>query len=188
MFKMLIAAIVVASPVWADPLSFKDARKALPRDRAELTLAETDFLDEKSQTILKGLRDSIPYYGALALSPSEGLFVEWLQASGQHHSLSAAREAALKHCEANRKSSSDKCQIVLDVFPKGATEDTGFSLSAPAADALRKEYRKLKAPKAFAISKTTGNFGFDRGDGGRALAACASVADQATDCEIVVAD
>ena len=188
MFKTVIAVIVLASPVWAEPIGFKDARKALPRDRAELEVGDADFLDEKSQNILKGLRDSIPYYGSLALSPSEGLFVEWLQASGQHHSLAAARKAALAHCEANRKSSSDKCQIVLDVFPKGVKEDASFSLSAPAADALRKDYRKLKAPKAFAISKTTGNFGFDRGDGGRALSACAAAGDKASDCEIVVAD
>ena len=63
-----------------------------------------------------------------------------------------------------------------------------LSLSGPANAALRKGYRKLKPPKAFAISDKTGHFGFDRGDGGRALASCEKASGGAGDCRIVVAD
>lgn len=167
----------------------KEARKAVPKgNRVDAVLTDTSFLDDKQQAIVTSLEANIPFYGALALTPSEGLFVEWLNAAGQHHSIEAARAAALAHCEANRKPASDPCVVVFEVSPRGAKPDAPLSLSAEATAALRKDYRKLKAPKAFAISKTKGTFGFAGGDGARALDACAKAGEGATDCEVVVAD
>ncbi|SFR47703.1 hypothetical protein [Litoreibacter janthinus] len=187
-----VAAFALASlamPLAAESLKFKDARKALPKgNRTEAVLPDTTFLDAKQQAIVLTLKDTIPYYGALALSPDEGLFVEWLNAAGQHHSLDAARKVALKHCDANRKKASAKCVVVLEVSPKGAKADAALSLSAEAADTLRGEYRKLKSPKAFAISQEQGTFGFAGGDGARALDACAKAGGGAKDCRVVVAD
>ena len=173
----------------AESLGFKEARKALPKgNRTVAELPDTSFLDEKQQAIVMSLKDTIPYFGALALSPDEGLFVEWLNASGMHHSVEAARAAALNHCDGNRKASSSKCVVVLEISPKGVNTDAPLSLSAEAAAALRGDYRKLKAPKAFAISPSQGTFGFAGGDGARALAACAKSGSGAKDCAIVVAD
>lgn len=183
------AVFALALPATSESLSFKEARKALPKgNRVVATLPDTSFLGEKDLAIVKSLESNIPYYGALALSPTEGLYVEWLNASGQHHSIEAARSAALAHCEANRKPASDACVVVLEVAPKGAKPDAPLSLSAEANSALRGEYRKLKAPKGFAVSKSKGTFGFAKGDGARALDACAKSGDGASDCEIVVAD
>lgn len=182
-----LALSLVALPVMGESLSFKEARKAVPKgNRTVATLTDTSFLDDKQQAIVKSLEANIPYYGALALTPSEGLFVEWLNAAGQHHSIEAARTAALAHCEANRKAASAPCVVVFEVAPRGAKEDAALSLSAPANAALRGDYRKLKSPKAFAISAQTGTFGFAPGDGADAITACA--ASGAKDCAVVVAD
>lgn len=186
---MTVVLVSLAGIAGADSLSFKEARKALPKgNRIVAELRDTSFLDEKQQEIVLSLKDTIPYFGALALSPDEGLFVDWLNASAQHHSLEAARAAALKHCDANRKAASAKCVVVLEVSPKGGKPDAPLSLSAEAADALRGEYRKLKGIKAFAISQSQGTFGFAGGDGARALDACAKAGSGAKDCKVVVAD
>lgn len=180
---------IIAGPAISEALSFREARNAVPKgNRVTAVLTDTSFLDDKQQAIVKSLQSNIPFYGALALTPSEGLFVEWLNAAGQHHSIEAARAAALAHCERMRKRNSKPCVVVLEVSPRGAKADAPLSLSAEATAALRGDYRKLKAPKAFAISKTKGTFGFAAGDGARALDGCAKAGGGAKDCEIVVAD
>lgn len=187
LFSLAMSLGLLAGGAFAEPLSFSEARKvALDTKRTVAVVTDVSFLEEKELNILKGLRETIPFYGAVALSPSEGLYVEWVNASGQFHSREGARQAALAHCEDNRKPESQSCVVVLEVLPRGAKDDLALTLSGPAASALRKEYRKLEKPRAFAISDKTGNFGFARGDGARAISGCASQG--ATDCRIVVAD
>jgi hypothetical protein len=193
-----VAAALLCAPAMAEPLSYSEARKLLPRANAKAAIGvEASLVPETDRARLEGARQSIddvlaslgaalPAYGALAISPSEGLFVEWLNGTGQHHSVQAAHRAALDYCNAKRKRSSAPCQIVVQVTPRGAKPGAALSLSGPAIAAFRGAYRKLNAPKAFAISPSTGSFGFDRGDGGRALEACARAG--ARDCKIVVAD
>ena len=196
----LCAALLVASAAMAEPLSFKEARKVLPRANAKPAIAFNEALvppadrarlenaQQSLGDVLGTLGAAMPSYGAVAITPSEGLFVEWLNGVGQFHNLPAARAAALAYCNANRKAESVPCEVLVEVAPKGAASDDAITLSGPANAALRGAYRKLKAPKAFAISQSTGNFGFDRGDGGRALNACASAGQGASDCTIIVAD
>ena len=180
-----VASILLTGFVSAETMTFKEARKSLPRNIKSISkVADHGFLDEKTTTILETLRASIPYYGALAISPDEGIFVEYISAVGGHHSSKAAQDAALKQCNANRKSSSAPCVVVLEVAPKNPRGD--LSLSVEAQEALLKSYRKLDKPRAFAISPATGAYGFDLGDGARAVSKCA--AGGAKDCEIIVAD
>ncbi len=198
--SMGLSLALLAGGALAEPLSFKDARKALPRANAKPAIAFNEAvvpqadrarLENAKQSlgdVLTTLGEAIPHYGAVAISPSEGLFVEWLNGVGQYHSLPAARAAALAYCNANRNSASAPCQVLVEVAPKGAKPGDAITISGPANAALRGAYRKMKSPKAFAISQSTGNFGFDRGDGGRALNACASAGPGANDCIIVVAD
>lgn len=195
-----LSAVLMTGGALAEPLSFKEARKVLPRANAKPAIAfnealvpQTDRarLENARQSIgdvLTTLGEAIPAYGAVAISPSEGLFVEWLNGVGQFHSLPAARDAALAYCNANRNAASAPCQVLVEVAPKGAKPGDAITVSGPANAALRGAYRKLKSPKAFAISLSTGNFGFDRGDGGRAINACASAGKGAADCRIIVAD
>ncbi|WP_159804916.1 5-aminolevulic acid synthase [Litoreibacter roseus] len=167
-------------------MTFKEARKAFGRvEKPVAIVTNVDWLDQKQEEILAALVSNIPYFGAIALNKDEGLFVDWLQAAAQHHDAAAARSAALAHCEASKKPGSSACIVVLEVRAAGQGEQT---LSAPAAEALRTEYRKLRAPKAFAISRSTGNFGFARGDAEAALTACETAGTSADDCTVLVAD
>ncbi len=201
--KILMSLACVAGmclPAAAETLSFKEARKALPRANAKASItfdaaavpaadrAKIEAGGQPLEKLLGQLGASIPAYGALAISPSEGLFVDWLNGAGQFHSIGDARAAALAYCNGKRKGGSAKCVLLVEVMPRGSSEEDVFSLSGPANAALRGAYRKLKSPKAFAISAKTGNFGFDRGDGGRALDACAVAGKGAKDCRIVVVD
>lgn len=196
----LVAVSVGGSAAQAEPISFKEARKALPRanakavitfdetlvpqaDRARLETARQSLAD-----VLKTLGEAMPSYGAVAISPSEGLFVEWLNGVGQYHNPAAALAAALAYCDLNRQPDSAPCAVLVEVSPRGASPDDVIAMSSPANAALRGAYRKMDAPKAFAISPSTGNFAFDRGDGSRALEACAAAGQGVTDCKIVVAD
>lgn len=197
---ILACLAAMSLPALGESLSFKEARQQLPRANAKAQIAvneapvpasdreQLEGARQKLSDVLMSLGGALPQYGALAISPSEGLFVDWLNGAGQHHSLAAARAAALRYCNAKRRRSSAGCKIVVEVSPRGAKAGTKLSLSQPANAALRTEYRKLKSPKSFAISEKTGNFGFDRGDGSRAVAACARAGQGASDCKVVVAD
>ena len=196
----LMLLIALAVPASADPLTYSEARKALPRanakpmvtvDSSGVSEADKERLERAGQTIddvLMSIGAAIPAYGALAFTPSEGLFVEWISGAGHYHSIGSAQTAALAYCNSKRKRGSAPCEIAIVITPRGAKEGAALSLSGPANAALRNEYRKLKSPKAFAISESTGNFGFERGDGGRALTACSTAGQGAADCRIVVAD
>jgi len=197
---LLLAALVAGGPALSEPISFKEARKALPRAKAKAAItfdesivpeADRARLETSRQSladVLNALGKAIPSYGAVAISPTEGLFVEWLNGVGQYHNLPAARAAAVAYCELNRKPESSPCTVLVEVAPKGAAADDVIAMSGLANAALRGAYRKMDAPKAFAISPSTGNFGFDRGDGSQALEACATAGQGVGDCEIVVAD
>ena len=152
--KAAILSIVVAGGVaggaLAEALSYTAAkREVVSSKRTVFVLGEVGFLGEKEQAIVAALKDNITYYGALALSPDEGLYVDWLQAAAQYHSRQGAKAAALAQCEANRKRASAPCVVVLEVMPKGEKNSPALSLSSPASEALRKEYRKLDKPRQF---------------------------------------
>ena len=192
------ALCCVAGLAVAEPLSFNEAKKVLPGAGKRVSL-ETypDRVPEgdaekfaavgmKIKEVFKGIGATLEGYGAVAISPDEGLVVEWLSGVSQFHSLEAARRAAIGYCNDKKAASSADCVIVAEVSPRGAKDGAALTLSQAANAALRKEYRKLSSPKAFAISPSKGAFGFDRGDGGRAIEACARSG--AKDCKVVVAD
>jgi hypothetical protein len=199
---VLIATVgmFVATQGVAEPVTFKEARKILPKANARVTLVTfEDRLSEKDiatlasanlkpDDVFKGIGASLSSYGAVAISPDEGVLVEWLSGVSQHHSIEAARAAAIAYCNSKKKKASADCVTLVEVSPRGAKDRAAFSLSEKANAALRSDYRKLDEPRAFAISPSTGDFGMERGDGTRAVAACASAANQASDCVVVVKD
>ena len=196
----LLVSLILATQAGAEPLSFKEARKILPKANGKITLMSfEDRLSEsdvaalaaanlKLKDVFKGIGASLSGYGAVAISPDEGVLVEWISGVSQHHSAQAAREAAIAYCNSKKKRGSADCVTLVEVAPKGAKEDAVLTLSEKANAALRKTYRKMDTPRAFAISPSTGDFGMDRGDGTRAIANCASAANKAADCVIVIAD
>jgi hypothetical protein len=200
MILSLAMGLFMATQVIAEPLSFKEARKILPKANGKVTLVTfEDRLSEKDiatlagaglkpKDVFKGIGASLSGYGAAAISPDEGVLVEWLSGVSEHHSIGAARVAAVAFCNSKKKAASADCVTLVEVMPKGAKENAALSLSEKANSALRKAFRKLDKPRAFAISPSTGDFGMDRGDGTRAIAACAAAGNDASDCVVVVAD
>lgn len=196
----LATSLIVATQGMAEPITYKEARKVLPKANGKVTLVTfEDRLSEndiaalasaklKPSDVFKGIGASLSGYGAVAISPDEGVLVEWLSGVSQHHSIEAARSAAIAYCNEKKKRASAACVTLVEVLPKGAKAGAVLTLSDKANAALRKDYRKLKEPRAFAISPSTGDFGMDRGDGGRALDACGAATNKAKDCIIVVAD
>ncbi|MDR0809567.1 MAG: 5-aminolevulic acid synthase [Gemmobacter sp.] len=187
MAPILTAAIlfVAAMPLAAEPLSGKAARKLLfAPDKAEVEMLPGHGLSDAEVKVLAMVGGDQPYYGAIAISPAEGIMVEATVAAVNHHSTEAAAVAALKGCDEKRKAE-EPCKVVALIRPEG-WEPRAIMLSRDATAALRKDY---KAPGAVAISPSTGMFALVAGDGAAepAVAECAKSSD-AADCIAVVSD
>ncbi len=194
-----LVGVFAATQLGAEPISYKEARKVLPKDNGKVTLVSyPDVVPEKDlnalaaakmkpKDVFNAIGASLEGFGAVAISPDEGLLVEWISGVSQHHSLDAARTAAIAYCNGKKKPNSADCQVIVEIAPKGG-KSVSLTLSAAAISAVRGAYRKLDTPRAFAISPSTGDFGMDRGDGARAIENCASAGNKANDCVVVIAD
>lgn len=133
----------------------------------------------------KQLNQTLQYYGSLAISPDEGFQAESSQSALNYHSVDAADRAALSACNAKRRSGSAQCVLAARILPQGYQRQP-LSLSTHATRAFRQTYRRAQAPKALAISATTGAFGV--GAPAAALQTCAREARGVNDCAIVIRD
>lgn len=135
------------------------------------------------------------YYGSIAYSPSEGLTSESLRGAFNFHSTDAADRAAVSACNAVRDAGSASCQVAAHILPRGY-EPGRVQLSFDATNAFRSTYRRVRGPKAMAVSQQTGAWRMAEGDD---IADAASTAvslcnDDATgmggssDCAAVIAD
>lgn len=190
--KIMIAAMVasIATGAAAQVLDGKAARdQAFDHRRTALqinaTLSETDQATIKAMIPLMAeqLRTPANYYSAIAFHPSDGLVSESLQAAMNHHSVDAAVRAALAACDA-ATASAGPCQIAAQIVPR-RFKARDFTLSQSATAALRDRYRKMNAPKALAVSPTTGVWAIGTG-GAAAMAECR--ANGGPDCEVRVSD
>jgi len=133
---------------------------------------------------------AVLYYGAVAASPGQGLAHKATVAVANHHSIEAAKAAAIRECNALR-GGGPKCLMVAYVAPRKYSEQP-LQMSASATTAFRKTYLKGRGAKAMAISPASGNYGIAKGDGAAdaALAACNKAASGkgVTDCRIVIQD
>lgn len=180
-----------ALPVSAQTVDTKDARKMLFGTSWTVELGEASFLDKSMQKVIEAQLRGTPgtgYYGAIAVSPGEPTSSNLMSTMANFHSPETAQQAALDNCN-SRRTIGNPCIVIATIMPKRYKAQP-LTLSAQATEAFNKEYRKLDAPKAMAISPSTGVFGIDRGDGGRAISKCnaAAQAKGAADCVIVVAD
>ena len=179
----------VAPALAAEPsvLTGAEARDLMFRENGRtVEIAEVDFLGAPERRALEAYGEDFAYYGAMAASPGDRVDSGSAVALANYHSPEAAATAALEGCEARRQEGGP-CIIVATINPR-RFEARDLTLSVEATSALRGEYRRLEAPKAFAISPSTGAWAMARGDGTRALDQCAARAGAARDCRIVVAD
>jgi hypothetical protein len=195
---MRIAAMIAAAALAlgaaapqasAQPVDGKTAKRMLFSTRgAEAQLANVDFMDDAVAKALRAVANQIPYYGAIAVSPGEPASSNLMSTMANYHSVDAASAAALANCN-SRRTSGKPCVVIAVITPK-KYKPQPLTMSVQATQAFNGNYRKMKAPKGMAISEKAGVFGFDRGDGGRALARCSAAAAErgASDCRLVISD
>lgn len=182
-----VVCLLLADVAAAEPVTGREARRMLfAPGKAEVEMLPVDFLSEQETGILKMVVAEQPYYGAIAVSPDEGLASEATVAAANHHTTEAASAAALAACEAKRKGDR-KCEIVGLIRPAG-WETRGLSLSSDATRGLREDYG-TRGPRALAISAATGRWGLGTGEAAAeaAIKACAGTGG-AKDCALAVAD
>ncbi len=144
------------------------------------------FMPDDQAKILGQVAKDQPYYGAIAVSPDEGLMSEATIAAANYHNIEAASVAALAGCDAARKGA-QPCVVVALVRPQG-WEARPLQLSADATVAFNKDYAGKNA--ALAVSAGTGTWGMAKGENAAdaAVAACAAKLTGPNDCKVVVAD
>lgn len=178
-----MAASLISGVALAEPLTGKEAKKALFMAKAsEARIVSNAGLDAQSAQMLAAVGAQQPWYGAIAISPSEGLMSEATVAAAKYHDVPSAARAALRDCNARKKDQSD-CILAAIIVPKGYEEGRPLQLSAEATEAFRKDYKG----GALATSAATGAFGIGA-DTASAVAACQAKATDAVDCLVVIAD
>jgi hypothetical protein len=189
---LVLAAALAAGGAQAEPVGVRTAEKMLFSTRNVQTLVRADAglseVDVKTLQIM--FKDNrFPYYGAVAISPGDGLVSEATNLAQNLHSPQAAAEAALKACNAVRKAETP-CVIAADVVPKG-WKPQPLMLNQDATAGIR-TYKQGKGPKAMAISPATGAWSIAKGPGAdtAALNDCLNKAQPmgSRDCAIVIAD
>ena len=108
----------------------------------------------------------------------------------------AAHASAIAGCNAKKKSGSKSCVVIAEFLPKDYKGPGVFSMSYTANEYFAKEFRRAKAPKAFAISPSAGSWGSADGAASTEAAQAAALADcsakaakvGAKDCRLVSAD
>ena len=186
-FVTFAASLLCASAGMAETVDGKAARGLLFSPKgAEVTIV-TDILSEKDAAILAEVGQTQSYYGAIAISPDEGILSNATVAAANYHDVANASRAALAGCNA-AKTGASACVIAAEIRPKD-WEERALQLNVGATEAVRKDYRKGRGAKALAVSASTGQWGIGKGDSADqdALSACKSAA-KADDCRIVVAD
>ena len=176
--------ILIATSAGADPLTGKTAKKLLfAPDAAEAEMLPGSGLSEQDQTVLKSVAEAQPYYGAIAISPDEGLMSEATVAAADYHDTAAAEAVALAECNA-KKTGAAPCVTAALIRPKG-WEAREVQLSQTATTGYRDDYAGKGG--ALAVSAATGAWGIGKGYDA-ALTACAGAEGKVTDCAVLIAD
>jgi len=200
MYRTEVAATVILAVVFAglaggataEPVDGASARRALFSPRgAEVEVLDRGFLSTQDKAILNEVGVQLLYYGAVAVSPDEGILANATIAAADHHSTEAAEIAALAACNAARNGAT-ACEIVALIRPRGWSEGAVLQLGQSATQDFRSNYRRGRGPKALAISPATGQWAIVKGDAAEtdALRECNLRAAEkgATDCNVAVRD
>ena len=177
----------LAQMAMADVLTGKAAKKALfAGSDVAVEVTKHSFLVDEQPQIVGSVASQQPYYGAIAVSPDEGLMSEATLAAANYHNVEAASVAALAGCDAVRTGAAP-CVIVAVVRPKG-WEARPLQLSADATAAFYKDYGGRDS--ALAVSSGTGTWAMAKGANASeaALAACSAKLVGQNDCNVIVVD
>ena len=192
MFRIVLGfgLVVGLAPVaQAQAMSGADlAAMLFPPTGAEVELLKVDFLPADQAELLRQVGATQPYYGAIAVSPDEGIMVEATVAAANQHSVDAASMAAIAACDAKRKGARP-CEVVALIRPAG-WQQRPMQLSSGATAAFTNDYMSVQRDKAFAISPTTGGWGIGKGRNAAAKAVddCATKDPKPGDCALAAQD
>lgn len=176
----------------ADVLDGKAAKKMLfSPSGSEFVIQTQDFMVEADVAMLNAMSGmdafkSVLYYGAVAVSPDDGIVHKATVATADYHSLGAAQNAAISECNGLREGAA-VCVVAAHITPKKYAE-RNLQLSATATVAFKKTYLRGKGPKAFAISPSQGRFGISKTDDAAEAAIAICATDGAKDCLVVIQD
>ena len=191
-----LAMALTISAAAAEPMDSRSARKLLfdPKGRLVEVSGLPGLSDEMNTLLKQALKASaadVRYYGAIAMVPDGGLESEATALAENFHSPAGAEAAALASCNARRAEGTSPCVIVARTLPKGY-EPRGLELSVEATEAVRRDLRRARKPRALAVSEATGKWAIASGAGAveAAVTACnrKAAAAGASDCRAVVAD
>lgn len=188
-----ILSLAAVAPAGADPVSGASAQRQLFSAKGALVkVFNLPMLSEQDKMVIGELGKQQKYYGAIAISPDEGLMSEPTLAAANYHSIPPAETAARAACDKRRKRGTARCVIAAHILPPGYDRPRALQLSADATAGLARSYGKGSGPKALAISPLTGQWAMARGQGAgaAAVAECNRTATQngARDCAVAVAD
>jgi len=186
MKTLLVLALMLgaATGALADPITGKEAKRLLFSPKGVEALARPEAgLSKQDQAVLASVAGTQPYYGAIAVSPDEGLMSEATVAAANFHDTAAAEVVALAECNA-KKTGAAACVIAALLLPKG-WEPRDILLSQDATAGFRADYAGKGA--ALAVSAGTGAWGIGPGPDA-ALAACAGAEAAVEDCAVLIAD
>jgi hypothetical protein len=174
--RLALCLLLLPLPALAETMTREAASGILfPPDAIEIARAG-DALSSEQAELLAAAAAGQPYYGAVAVSPDEGLLAEATVAVVNHHTVAAAQTEALAECN-RRKTGASPCEIAAVIRPEGWT-DRALTLSAPMTAALA---AAAPGDAFWAISPATGAWG-----GGTtaelAIDGCATA-----DCVVVIA-
>lgn len=192
MLRILALLMCCASPSVADVVTERDAKRALFSHRGHqiqlapgLTDLEQKIVTEIVPLMAQQLRQPVRYYAAIAYSPDDGMVHDSIQAAMNFHTPDAAGQAAMAACNALKSKSAQSCRVAAQVVPK-RYKVRDLTLSIDATVGFDRAYRKAASPKAFAISRKSGNWGMGSNDAS-ARSACEKSGNPG-DCEIVIRD
>jgi hypothetical protein len=177
----LTLILLSATAGLAEPVTAKAAKKLLFAPKGgTVEMRPGTGLSEQDQTVLATVAAQQPYYGAIAISPDEGMLSEATVAAANYHDTTSAEAAVLAECDA-KKTGTTPCVIAALIRPEGY-EVRPLQLSLDATVAFREDFPRNGA---LAISATTGAWGIGA-DAEAAVTACAK--DTVADCTAVIVD
>lgn len=176
----VLATTLLATAASAQTMGLREVRGMLyPNAGGEVEILPKDYLPADQAALLRQVGAQQAYYGAIAISPDEGIMVEATVAAANYHNVETASDAALRDCNARRKAERS-CEIVGYIRPAG-WEPQPVQLSQAATEAFVNDFRG-NGPKAFAISSTSGEWGLAKG----ADAATRAVSDCGQGCQVLI--
>lgn len=192
MLAAAMAAGIAAAPATAQ-VSGSEAEARLPDPgRIAVQGVALPELTDTDRELLIAAAKTQAFWGAVAMSPSEGLLAEATVAAGNFHSEEAARDAAISTCDSRRPKEADPCVLAAIIRPKGSADGDLMALSSDATKAVTGDYAEREAPKAMAISPSGGEWSVATGSDAeaKAVGACNDKAGERgrSDCEVVIRD